>query len=158
MQASATKCASCGASPFVPRSDDGSCSACGVDPFLVEVVGEKKALAEALESHSHDVHKFVLELAEMLETGFAEHTEIKKSGLFTKHISEIRVTLNHHVYRLVVNGKKATAHRSRNVRGIKLKEDTLAMPEFLEQLSADLAAVGAASAQAKRALAKFVGR
>jgi hypothetical protein len=152
------KCASCGADPMVPRSEDGCCSACGVDPFLVEVVGEKRALAAALESHSHDVHKFVEELATMLETGFAEHTEVKKSGLFTKHISEIQVTLNHHVYRLVVHGKKATAHRSRHVRGIKVKEDTLALPEFLEQLSSDLEQAAAANQQARNALAKFVGR
>jgi hypothetical protein len=158
MPSAPAKCASCGADPMVPKVDDGSCSACGVDPFLVEVVGEKKALAAALESHSHDLHRFVAELAAMLETGFAEHTEIKKSGLFSKHVSEIRVTLDHHVYRLVVNGKKATAHRSRNVRGIKLKEDLLALPEFLEQLSNDLTRVASESRAAQAALAKFVGK
>ena len=158
----AAKCASCGADPMVPDAKDGSCSACGVDPFLVDVVGEKMALAAALESHSHDMALFVAELCAMLETGFADQTEVKKSGLFTKHVSEIRVTLGPHVYRLVLHGSgdklKATAHRSRNVRGIKLKEDTLPLHEFLEQLSDDLARVATANQRAKAALAKFVGR
>ncbi len=156
MPAAATKCANCGASPLVPKVDDGTCTACGVDPFLVEIVGQKQALAQALESHLDDLEKFVTELASMLESGFAEHTEIKKSGIFSKHVSEIVVTLNQHVYRLKIHGKHATGHRSRNVRGIKLKEETLAMPAWLKELSDDLSEVAAESQQAKDALSKFV--
>jgi hypothetical protein len=147
---------------MVPSAEDGACSACGVDPFLVDVVGEKMALAAALENHARDMAGFVAELCAMLETGFAEQTEVKKSGLFTKHVSEIRVTLGPHVYRLVLHGSgdklKATAHRSRNVRGIKLKEDTLALHEFLAAMSEDLSRVATANQQAKAALARFVGK
>jgi hypothetical protein len=141
---------------MVPKVEDGTCTACGVDPFIVEVAGQKKALATALEAQLEDLHKFVEDLAAMLESGFGEHTEIKKSGLFSKHISEIVVRLNHHVYRLTIHGKKAEGHRSRNVRGIKLKEEELAMPEWLKELSADLSEVAAENAQASAALSKFI--
>jgi hypothetical protein len=154
MPAKPDLCPSCGAA--LVTAADGSCRACGVDPFLVEVVGQKRALADALASHADDVHAFVGRLAAMLEDGFAEHTEVKKAGLFSKHISEITVALRNHVYRLVVHGKHATAHRSRHVRGVKLKEDTLDMGEFLGALSADLEAVAAESHSAREALARFV--
>jgi hypothetical protein len=155
MSAEAKKCASCGA-PFVARVEDGCCTACGVDPFLVEVVGQKRALADALASQAHDVHSFVQKLAEMLEEGFADKTEIKTSGVFTKHISEILVTLGSHVYRLSVKGKHATGHRSRHVRGIKVKEEDLELSKFLEELSDDLAEAGAQSRAAQAALSKFI--
>jgi hypothetical protein len=152
----AQKCKNCGADPLVPKVDDGTCSACGVDPFLVDIVGEKRALARALESHLNDMHQFVEELARMLENGFAEHTEIIKSGLFSKHISEIKVTLNQHVYHLKIHGKHAEGMRSRAVRGIKLKEEKLAMDTWLEELSNDLSAVAGENKQAKDALEKFI--
>ena len=154
MPAKPDLCPSCGA-PLVTQAD-GSCRACGVDPFLVEVVGKKRALADALAEHVNDVHAFVEQLAAMLSDGFAEHTEIKKAGLFSKHISEVTVSLKTHVYRLVVHGKHATGHRSRHVRGVKLKEDTLAMADFLKALSADLEAVAAESQNAREALSRFV--
>lgn len=156
MPATAEKCASCGAAPLVTKVDDGTCTSCGVDPFLVEVVGEKRALADALAQQVDDLETFVTKLADMLEQGFAEHTEIKRSGLFTKRITEISVTLGTQVYRLTVNGKHAVTHRARFVRGIKLKEDKVDMKAFLDGLSADLAEVAAASRQAQDALAKFV--
>jgi hypothetical protein len=152
----AEKCASCGASPLVTKPDDGTCVTCGVDPFLVEIVGQKRALADAFAHQSEDLHAFVDKLADMLETGFAEHTEVKRSGLFTKHISEIVVTVGNMVYRLTIHGKHATAHRSRFSRGIKLKEDKIEMKEFLDALSADLADTAAESQAAKNALSKFV--
>src|SRR5215470_3007748 len=154
MSAKPDLCPSCGAA--LVTGADGSCAACGVDPFLVDVVGKKQALADALARHVDDVHAFVAQLAAMLEEGFAEHTEIKRAGLFSKHISEISVALKNHVYRLVVHGKHTTAHRSRHVRGVKLKEDTLPMGEFLQALSADLEAVAAESRSAREALARFV--
>ena len=156
MPATAEKCASCGAQPLVTKPDDGTCAACGVDPFLVEIVGHKRALADALAHQVDDLETFVTRLAEMLEQGFSEHTEIKRSGLFTKHISEIVVTLGTQVYRLTIKGKHATTHRARFVRGIKLKEDIVEMKAFLDALSADLADAAAASHQAQQALARFV--
>jgi hypothetical protein len=152
----AQKCGNCGADPLIPRSEDGGCSACGVDPFVAEVVGNKIALAEALERHREDMHAFVAELAGLLEAGFADYTAVTRKGLFTKHISEIKVTIRHHVYRLAIQGKHATAHRSRNVRGIKVKEETLEIPAFLQGLSADLTAVAAENQQARDALARFM--
>jgi hypothetical protein len=154
MSAKPDLCPSCGA-PLVTQAD-GSCRACGVDPFLVEVVGKKQALADALASHLDDLQAFVGRLAAMLEEGFTEHTEIKKSGVFSKHVAEIAVSLKTHVYRLVVHGKHATGHRSRHVRGVKLKEETLAMADWLQALSADLEAVAAESQHARDALARFV--
>jgi hypothetical protein len=154
MSAKPDKCPSCGA-PLVQQAD-GSCSACGVDPFLVEVVGKKQALAEAMASHLDDIHDFVGRLAVMLEEGFSEHTEIKKAGVFSKHIAEITVALKVHVYRLVVHGKHATGHRSRHVRGVKLKEETLAMGDWLNALSVDLEAIAAESQHARAALGRFV--
>jgi hypothetical protein len=154
MPAKPDLCPSCGA-PLVTQAD-GSCRACGVDPFLVEVVGKKHALADALASHLSDLHEFVGRLASMLEEGFAEHTEIKKSGLFSKQVAEIAVSLQTHVYRLVIHGKHAVGHRSRHVRGVKLKEETLAMGDWLKALSADLESIAAESQHARDALARFV--
>jgi hypothetical protein len=154
MSAKSELCPSCGA-PLKTRAD-GSCDACGVDPFLVEVVGRKQALAEALGAGLDDLHAFVDRLATMLQDGFAEHTEVKTSGLFSKHISELQVTLKQHVYRLVIHGKHATGHRSRNVRGIKLKEETLQMQAWLDGLAADMEAVAAESEHVRVALARFM--
>src|SRR5215475_916370 len=119
MPAKPDRCPSCGAA--LVTQADGSCRACGVDPFLVEVVGKKQALADALASHLSDLHDFVGRLAAILEDGFAEHTEIRKAGVFSKHVAEVKVTLKNHVYRLEIHGKHAVAHRSRHVRGVKLK-------------------------------------
>jgi hypothetical protein len=153
----AQKCPNCGVD-LVPKPEDGSCSACGVDPFLAEVQGTKKAVVASLKDAVNDVHKFVEELAVMLREGFAEQTEIKTSGIFSKHISEIVVTLEQHVYRLVIHGNHATAHRTRNVHGIKLKDEKLALPQWLDDLSGELSAIAAENQQAKDALSKFVGK
>jgi hypothetical protein len=152
----AQKCSNCGADPLVVRPEDGSCSGCGVDHFVAEVVGGKIALAQALARHHEDVQAFVLELGGLLESAFAEYTEITRKGLFTKHVTQIRVTIRHHVYRLELHGKRPTAHRARHVRGIKLKEEDLPLAAFLAALSADLAAVAAESQEAREALARFV--
>jgi hypothetical protein len=149
-------CPNCGVKPFVTKPEDGTCVKCGVDPFIAEVQGTKKAMVSALKDAANDVKKLVEELVSMLEAGFAEQTEIKKSGIFTKHISEIVVTLNQHIYRLVIHGNHATAHRSRNVHGIKLKDEKMTLPQWLDELSGELSAIAEENQAAKAALSKFV--
>jgi hypothetical protein len=149
------KCPNCGVA-LVPKPEDGTCSSCGVDPFLAEVQGTKQAVVSALKDSVDDVHKFVAELAVMLQDGFAEQTEIQKSGLFSKHISGIVVTLEQHIYHLEIHGNHANAHRSRNVHGIKLKDEKMTLAQWLDELSGELSALAAESQQAKDALAKFV--
>jgi hypothetical protein len=153
----AEKCPGCGAQPLT-LTPDGNCGQCGVDPFVADIVGGQKALADMLAAERHDVHAFVERLADMLEDGFGDKAEVKRRGLFKKRVSEVIVDLQQHVYRLVVGDHRATAHRARHSRGIKLKDETLELHHWLDELGRELATAARASQRAKEALARFVSR
>jgi hypothetical protein len=152
----AEKCPSCGADPM-QLAPDGNCGACGADPFVAQMLGGQKALTKALAQHHDDVHAFVEPLASMLEDGFGERATVKRRGVFKKRVHEIVVDLEQHVYRLVVGDKAATAHRARHSRGIKLKDESLPLHRWLDELQRELLTVAQASRRAKDALTRFVG-
>jgi hypothetical protein len=149
-----THCDDCGAP--LPLSVDGVSGACSFCD-----AGKPKTIDHASLSHSlakdiHDIHKFVEHLAAMLEASFATHTHVERSGLFSKKVSKVEVTLDDHVFRLETDGHHATAHRARVVRGVTVKNATLQLPEWVGELARGLAGIAEQNAQAREALSRFV--
>jgi hypothetical protein len=149
------KCLACGVAPLT-LAPDGNCASCGVDPFVAQMVGGQTALTRALADHRDDVDAFIEKLAAMLESGFGEQARVKRKGLFKSRVCEVVVDLEHHVYHLVVADKQPTARRARHSRGIKLKDESMKLHHWLDELQRELQTVAQASRKAKDALSRFV--
>jgi hypothetical protein len=112
------KCPNCGAALAVDTTGrTEGCSFCGLgrarrlDP---------RALAATLGRDLSDVARFIAALAGTLEAAFPAHTEVERKGLFSKSVSEVRVTIEPHVYRIALEGGRAHAVRAKVVRGVRL--------------------------------------
>jgi len=149
------KCSNCGAE-IMPGPDGrvGPCGYChskstggAIDP---------SALAATLGREMNDIKAFVARLADTLESSFPEMTQVERSGLFTKHVSKIEITTNPMVFRLEVNGSHVTAHKTRAVHGIALKNETIPVAQWVSELSAALAHLANESEAAHRALGRIV--
>jgi len=149
---SLSKCENCGA--VLTVGADGRTSACtfcragsssgAIDPA---------ALAATLGREMNDMHAFAEHLAKTLESAFPEHVLVERSGIFSKHVTKLEVTLKQMVYRLELEGKAVTAHRTRAVHGISLKSDAIPVAEWIQELSHALSEMAAESQSAHRALA-----
>src|SRR5450432_1671447 len=149
------KCSNCGAE-LVPGPDGrvGLCGFChskgaggAIDP---------SALAATLGREMNDIKSFVERLAQTLESSFPEMTNVDRSGLFSKHVSKIEITTNPMVFRLEVNGSHVTAHKTRAVHGIALKNETIPVAQWVAELSAALAHLANESEAAHKALSRIV--
>jgi|GEM_PF-52887 len=150
------KCENCGAP--LPTSSDGfagSCTFCSAGkPRTVDPV----ALARHLERDINDIQKFVEGLASTLEDTFGASTEVERTGIFSKKVSQITVTLQDHTYRLECDDGKATAHRARVVRGVTVKNEKLQLHVWLNEVARGLAHEAEQNAEVRDALVRLSGR
>jgi hypothetical protein len=144
------KCDNCGA-PML--ADAKGCGYCGAgEPQVFDPAHLASALAQEL----HDVKQFADRLARMLEKAFPAHTKLEHGGWFSKELRAIAVEVKVHQYHLDVSGKHPKARRARHVRGVKLKDDELALHDWLHALFVDLAELANELRKDREALQKVV--
>ena len=148
------RCSNCGAE-IVP-GPDGRSGICGYCHSKGTGAIDPGALAATLGREMNDIKSFVARLADTLESGFPQMTRVARGGLFTKHVSKIEITANPMVYRLEVNGSHVTAHRTRAVGGIALKNETIPVAQWVSEVSQALARLANESEAAHRALSKIL--
>lgn len=99
-------------------------------------------------------------LALMLESSLPGEAEIeRKGGLFSKKtVHRIRVQVGDDRYTLEDPGRgPLQASKTRVVRGIALKTEPISVEEWINALSAEMETKAKSHAEARAALAKFVG-
>jgi hypothetical protein len=151
---SLAKCDNCGA--VLAAGPDGRYAPCAYCKAGTSGAIDAGALAATLGRELADAHAFAEHLATTLAAAFPEHVVVEKSGLFSKHVSKVEITLKQMIYRLQIDGKAITAHRTRAVHGIALKSESLTVPEWLKELSHALSAFAAESQAAHQALSSAI--
>lgn len=97
-------------------------------------------------------------LARLLQGAMPEETELRTQGLFKKSLVGITIDLGGTRYAVDDPGRGPLAvSRTQIVRGIALKTEPLAMPEFLVELEAILETRAGENARARAALARMLG-
>ena len=110
--------------------------------------------------YAADQRVFLDLLAKMLDGALPGEAEVvKRGGLFSKKtISKVIVTFGDKRYTLEDPGRgPLEASRTRIVRGIALKTETLPVKTWLAEMSANLDERAKTSAAAREALARLVG-
>ncbi len=121
-----------------------------------ERVGVAAALAK---QYAADEREFLVLLATFLEGSLPNETVIERRGWFGKKtIVRVVVTFHDYTYALDDPGRGSlVATRARVVRGVALKTEQLAVPEWIELLSAGLDQRVSTSQAAREALSKLLG-
>lgn len=124
------------------------------EPLQVEM------FAASLRADSTDIKAFLEALAVKLEGSLPNQTQVKRQrSIFSREhpVNEIVVTLGDYQYRIMRERQSPLiTFRTKVVRGIVLKTDQIPMEQWIEELAESLAREAAQSAQAHRALARFL--
>ncbi|MCC6728660.1 MAG: hypothetical protein IT208_04900 [Chthonomonadales bacterium] len=99
-------------------------------------------------------------LAAMLEAVLPEQTTVdRRGGLFSgKRVRTVRVRIDDDLYAIEARaGHPLVATRTRVVRGVKLKTETLEAGRWLRELEAALAGLAERSRATRDALQRFAG-
>ena len=115
-------------------------------------IGVQASLARLYKT---DQTRFVEELAGTLERSLPDETQVeRRGGLFTeKRVSAVRIYLGEHLYSLEVPPRRGlSSTRTKLVRGIKLKTETLGMDDWLAAVSQALRQFAQSNQQARDAL------
>jgi hypothetical protein len=118
------------------------------------------ATANLAGRYAAEGREFVEMLASMLESTLPGETQVERRGaLFSaKSVAKLRVHFGDFHYALEApRHGPLLATRSKVVRGISLKTDTLSMDEWLEEVGAQLSALAQTNRQASEALQKLTG-
>jgi len=108
-------------------------------------------LAASLRADAQDLNAFVEVLAQKLEAAVPDATQVERGGFRgTGRMKTIEVALGEHRYRLDARGPQPS--RAHVVRGITLKNDDLALGEWIDSLARDLAQEAERSERARLAL------
>jgi hypothetical protein len=149
------KCPNCGAAVATDSvGRNVGCEYCGYGRAKTL---DAHTLATSLGRHANNIPALLETLATTLEGAFPGHTQVERKGLFTSHVAEVRVEIKHNVYRIALDKSHALATRTKVVRGVKLKDETLALHVWLEELSHSLAELAAENHDAHAALTRFLG-
>jgi hypothetical protein len=103
---------------------------------------------------------FVNDLASMLQTTLPDAITLeRRGGLFAeKKISALKIQLGDYLYTLEVPARgPLAASRTKIVRGIKVKTETVAMEEWLSGLGAEVAAHAEDNLQTRETLQRMLG-
>lgn len=116
--------------------------------------------ASYLRSSATDLKAFMEALATKLSGSLPDQTQVvRHSSLFSREhpVREITITLGDYQYRITRErqGFPGTS-RSKVVRGIVLKTDTIPMDQWIEELAISLAEVSMQSEQSRTALERFL--
>jgi hypothetical protein len=128
-------------------------TAVALDEFGFEVV------ASSLRADSRDMKTFVEVLASKLTGALPDQTVVeRKGGLFSreKPVHRIQVSLGESRYELKASGAHVDTTRARAVRGIVLKTEQVALHDWIDALSRDLAEYAQSSEQARMALERLL--
>jgi hypothetical protein len=124
------------------------------EPLQVEM------FAASLRADSTDIRAFLEALAVKLEGSLPNQTQVKRHrSIFSREhpVNEIVVTLGDYQYHIMRERQSPLiTFRTKVVRGIVLKTDQIPMEQWIEELAESLAREAAQSAQAHRALARFL--
>lgn len=124
------------------------------EPLQVEM------FAASLRADSTDIRAFLEALAVKLEGSLPNQTQVKRHrSIFSREhpVNEIVVTLGDYQYRIACERQSPLiTSRTKVVRGIVLKTDQIPMEQWIEELAESLAREAAQSAQAHRALVRFL--
>jgi hypothetical protein len=130
------------------------------DPFEQQEWVKFGVAATLSKQYAADQRMFLGLLAQMLESALPDEIEIgRKGGLFAKKtVQRVIVTLGENRYTLEDPGRgPLMATRTRIVRGIALKTETVPVEEWLADLGAALDERAGSSAAAREALARMIG-
>ena len=124
------------------------------EPLQVEM------FAASLRADSTDTRAFLEALAVKLEGSLPNQTQVtRQRSIFSREhpVKEIMVTLGDYQYRITHERQgPLMTFRTKVVRGIVLKTDQIPMEQWIEELAESLAREASQSAQAHRALARFL--
>jgi hypothetical protein len=115
--------------------------------------------AASLRADKAEIRTFLDALAVKLEGSLPDYTRVTRQGIFSREhsVKEVVVSLGEYQYRI---GRERqgplVAVRSYVVRGIVLKTEQVAVDEWIEELSGELAQLAGRSAQARAALERFL--
>ncbi len=102
------------------------------------------ATANLAGRYAAEGREFVEMLASMLESTLPGETQVERRGglLSAKSVAKLRVHFGDYLYALEApRHGPLLASRSKVVRGISLKTDTLSINEWLEEIGAQLSAL-----------------
>ncbi len=121
---------------------------------------EFELLAASLRADASDTGAFLEALATKLGGALPQRTQVERAGgLFTRNhpVRRIAVRLGEWEYALVAEpGGGLEPSRTHAVRGITLKSEPLALDQWINDLSADLADLARTSLQDQTALRRLL--
>jgi hypothetical protein len=117
-------------------------------------------VASSLRADSRDLKTFVEVLARKLEAALPAETTVERrgGGLFSRerHVNRIQIALGDNRFDLAAEGARLETSCARAVRGIVLKNDQVSLDEWIDRLSAELAAHARNNEQARLALERLL--
>lgn len=118
-------------------------------------------LAASLRADAGDTAAFLEALATKLGGALPQRTQIERGGgLFSRAHPVRRIGVNLGEWEYVVTAQPGGAlesSRTHAVRGITLKSEPVALDQWIEELSAELAALAQTSLQDRMALQRLLG-
>jgi hypothetical protein len=84
--------------------------------------------------------------------------ERKRDGLFAKtsHVVKVAVQMESMLYNLALAGSEVSASRTKVVRGVALKSEHMAVPEWLKALHRDIQALAEHAGAARNVIYDFL--
>ena len=115
-------------------------------------------LAAALRADARDVGSFVDALAGKLEASFPDAVSVERKGslLGRKRARRLSLDLGQHSYELVAEAAVPRAYRRTVVKGIALKNEELAIDDWIDSLSRELVAEAERGERARVALERLL--
>jgi len=127
-------------------------------PTPMDDSADFELLAASLRADSTDLEAFIPTLAAKLSDALPEQVEVDRSGILGRgRIRRIEVFVGEHRYELQCERRGVRPSRARIVRGIVLKTEELALDEWIDALSRDLAEEAGTSERSRLALERLLG-
>lgn len=145
-------CSNCGA-VMTPMSD-GRVYSCPFCRARVQVAIDAQQLAQGMHLDLRNLDAVMVQLANTLSAGFAEHTRIQAHG---SYVLSIEVDLDPDGFALRREGQRVVAQYKKMVRGIALKTEQLAPDRWLQKLTEALARRANENARAAWVLGQLTG-
>jgi len=126
------------------------------------VVGEGSEfdlLAASLRAESRDVEAFVEALAAKLEGAFPERVRVERKGGHLggrRRVERVTLELDEHSFELEREHAQVNCRRRNVVRGIVLKNVTLPLEQWIDELSEALARTAGETERGRQALQRLL--
>lgn len=116
-------------------------------------------VAASLRAETRDLEAFVEALATKLEGSFPERVRVERKGGHLgghRRVERLAVELDEQSFELDKEHAELNCRRRNVVRGIVLKNQTLPLEEWIDELSAALARSAAATERGRQALQRLL--